>query len=237
MLSIPLRRLSSTALAVCLLWTDPVQAIPVFDVTNYAQNALQAARGLEQINNQIRSLQNEALMLDNMAKNLEHLDFSSLTQLSQDLGAIGQLVKTAQGISFQLDTAQKQFAGLFAAGVIGTSTEAALANTSARVQAVQAAWQHSVAIQSQISTSAQNDGASLSSLIQKSQAADGSLQASQVTNQLLALVAKQQAALQQLLAAEGRAQSVQQSSDLQSTAEAQAATRRFLGSGQNYHPQ
>jgi P-type conjugative transfer protein TrbJ len=41
----------------------------VFDTTNYAQNLLQAARALEQINNQISSLQNEAAMLRNMGKN------------------------------------------------------------------------------------------------------------------------------------------------------------------------
>ena len=36
----------------------PVAAIPVFDASNYAQNLLQAARALEQINRQIESLQN-----------------------------------------------------------------------------------------------------------------------------------------------------------------------------------
>jgi type IV secretion system protein TrbJ len=40
----------------------------VFDPNNYAQNVLTAARALEQFNNQITSLQNQALMLINQAK-------------------------------------------------------------------------------------------------------------------------------------------------------------------------
>ncbi|MBY0333727.1 MAG: DUF4141 domain-containing protein, partial [Acetobacteraceae bacterium] len=42
----------------------------VFDPWNYAQNILSAARALDQINNQIASLQNEAQMLINQARNL-----------------------------------------------------------------------------------------------------------------------------------------------------------------------
>ena len=38
-------------------------AWPVFDATTYGQNVLQAARALEQINNQIQQLQNQAVML------------------------------------------------------------------------------------------------------------------------------------------------------------------------------
>ena len=43
----------------------------VYDPSNYAQNVLTAARTLEQINNQITSLQNEAQMLINQARLIE----------------------------------------------------------------------------------------------------------------------------------------------------------------------
>src|SRR2546422_6575830 len=42
----------------------------VYDPSNYAQNVLQAARALQQINNQITSLQNQTQMLLNQAKHL-----------------------------------------------------------------------------------------------------------------------------------------------------------------------
>ena len=45
----------------------------VYDPTNHAENLLTAARTLEQINNQIAQLQNEAQMLINQARNLERL--------------------------------------------------------------------------------------------------------------------------------------------------------------------
>ena len=54
----------------------------MFDPNNYAQNVLTAARALQQINNQITSLQNQAQMLINQAKNLANLPFSSLQQLA-----------------------------------------------------------------------------------------------------------------------------------------------------------
>ena len=57
----------------------------VFDPSNYAQNILTAARTLEQINHQITSLQNEATMLMNQARNLASLPFSSLQQLQQNV--------------------------------------------------------------------------------------------------------------------------------------------------------
>ncbi|MFX6830774.1 P-type conjugative transfer protein TrbJ, partial [Acinetobacter baumannii] len=57
----------------------------VFDPNNYAQNVLTAARTLQQINNQIVSLQNQAQMLVNQARNLASLPYSSLQQLEQSI--------------------------------------------------------------------------------------------------------------------------------------------------------
>lgn len=53
-------------LALSPIVTTPAYAIIVFDPSNYAQNVLQAARALQQINQQITSLQNEAQMLINV---------------------------------------------------------------------------------------------------------------------------------------------------------------------------
>ena len=45
-----------------LVPSQPAHAIIVFDPSNYGQNILTAARTLEQINNQIRMLQNLSLI-------------------------------------------------------------------------------------------------------------------------------------------------------------------------------
>src|SRR6266403_1887847 len=55
----------------------------VYDPSNYAQNVIQAARALEQINNQITSLQNQTQMLLNQARNLANLPQSSLQQIDR----------------------------------------------------------------------------------------------------------------------------------------------------------
>ena len=50
----------------------------VYDPSNYSQNILTAARTLEQINNQIRQLQNQATSLINEARNLQSLPMTML---------------------------------------------------------------------------------------------------------------------------------------------------------------
>ena len=56
----------ATALLVTAMPAAQAQWV-VIDPSNLVQNIMTAARALEQINNQIRQLQNEALMLMNQA--------------------------------------------------------------------------------------------------------------------------------------------------------------------------
>lgn len=61
--------------------------------------------------------------------------------------------------------------------------------------------------------------------------------AEQATNQLLALTAKQQFQIQQMMAAQFRAEAQEQARRATQGAEARAATKKFLGSGSAYTPQ
>ena len=68
-----LHRLATASMIAFAVFVCPEPAsaqLVVFDPNNYAQNVLTAARALQQINNQIVSLQNQAQMLINQAKNL-----------------------------------------------------------------------------------------------------------------------------------------------------------------------
>src|SRR4051794_10942840 len=87
--------------------------LTVFDPTNYSQNILTAARTLQQVNNQIQSLQNEATMLLNQAKNLSHIDFPEMQALTQTLQQVDRLMGQAQGIQFQVSGIDQQFRQLF----------------------------------------------------------------------------------------------------------------------------
>ena len=93
-----LHRLATAGVIAFAVFVCPERAsaqLVVFDPNNYAQNVLTAARALQQINNQIVSLQNQAQMLINQAKNLATLPFSSLLQLEQSIQRTQQLLAQA----------------------------------------------------------------------------------------------------------------------------------------------
>src|SRR5439155_26615779 len=75
----------------------------VYDPSNYAQNVLQAARALQQINNQVTSLQNQTQMLLNQAKNLTSLPYSSLQAIEQSISRTQQLLNQAQRIAYNIN--------------------------------------------------------------------------------------------------------------------------------------
>jgi P-type conjugative transfer protein TrbJ len=57
------------AIILAMAVVEPVRAqLLVFDPSNYSQNLLTAARSLQQIQNQITSLRNEAQMLVNQER-------------------------------------------------------------------------------------------------------------------------------------------------------------------------
>jgi type IV secretion system protein TrbJ len=216
--------------------STPAQAqLSVFDPSNYSQNLLTAARTLTQINNQITSLQNEATMLINQAKNLSRIDFPQLQQLNQNLQAIDRLMGQAQGIDFRIDGLDQQFNQLFPkdfSNALTTNSQVVAAKT--RLDAAMAGFRQAMGVQSQIVTNVQADAGTLSEIVAKSQGAEGSLQAQQATNQLLALSAKQQLQIQNLMAAQYRAEATEAARRAQAEAEGRARTKKFLGTGQAY---
>lgn len=224
------------ALAGVLL-SAPVHAIPVFDSANYTQNLLSAARALQQINNQITQLQNEARMLANDAKNLATIDFPQLESLQARLEMIDELMGRAQTIDFRVDDIEEQFRREFPARFDHLlDRDARLAAARQKLDASMSGFRRTMAVQSGIIENVRSDAQDLAAIIGKSQAAEGSLQAAQATNQLLALTARQQFQIQQLMAAQFREQSIAAARQAQSEREARERSRRFLGDGKAYTP-
>ena len=219
--------------------TTPAHAqFTVFDPSNYSQNLLTAARTLTQINNQIQSLQNEAQMLINQAKNLTRIDFPQLQQLTQNLQAIDRLMAQAQGIDFRIDGLDQQFSRLFPNDLNqALTTNSQVINAATRLNAAKAAFRQTMGVQSQVVANVQADAGTLSEIVAKSQGAEVSLQAQQATNQLLALTAKQQFQIQNLMAAQYRAEATEAARRGQAETEGRAATKKFLGTGTAYTPQ
>lgn len=215
----------------------PAQAIVVFDPSNYAQNLLTAARALAQINNQIRSLQNEAQMLINQGKNLTRIDFPQLDALQQRLQQIDRLMGQAQAIDFRVDQLDEQFRRQFPDSFEWLQRrDQRLAAARARIETAMASFHQTMGVQSEIVENVHDDAQALKAIVDRSQGAEGALQVSQATNQILALTAKQQFQLQNLMAAQFRAESIEQAQRLQIAREARERTRRFLGDGKAYTP-
>lgn len=218
--------------------SQPAQAIVVFDPSNYSQNILTAARALQQINNQIQMLQNQAQSLMNQARNLTTINFPELQALQQTIQQIDQLMGQAQGIQFRVANLDQQFRSMFP-----TSFNQALTNNQhvidarARLDTSMATYKQTMTVQAQVVENIAADQASLNGIVQRSQGAQGALQAQQATNQLLALVAKQQFQIQTLMAAQYRADAIERANRTQAQTDAQDATSKFLGSGNAYTPQ
>ncbi len=216
---------------------SPAAAIPVFDATNYAQNLLQAARALEQINHQIASLQNEAAMLQNMARNLERIDFPQLEQVTSAMQRIDQLMGQARGIDFRVDQLDQRIRTLFpGAGEGALRRDQRVAQARARLDAAMDGYRHTMGVQAQVVENVREDAGALAELVARSQGAVGGLQVSQAANQLLALSIKQQFQLQSLMTAEFRGAAIERARRAQAEEDGRAATRRFLGSGRAYTP-
>jgi P-type conjugative transfer protein TrbJ len=211
--------------------------LSVFDPSNYTQNVLTAARTLQQINQQIQSLQNEGRMLTNMDRNLSRIDFPQLAQLQQRLRQIDTLMNQAQGVDFRVDQLDAQLGRLYPQGLdqlLGRDQRVALARS--RLEAAMAAFRQTMGVQNRIVANVRDDAEALNQIVARSQNAEGALQASQATNQLLALATQQQLQIQQLMAAHFRSQAQEAAERAQIERESRAGVRRFLGDGRAYTP-
>ncbi|MFN7040836.1 MAG: P-type conjugative transfer protein TrbJ [Acidovorax temperans] len=229
-----LRRVALAAVAALALGaTVPAQAQMfggriVFDPSNFSQNILTAARTLEQINNQIRQLQNDAL-------NLAKLDSSALGELRAALESTNQLIRQAQGLAFNVQQMEGEFRRLY--------PQAYTALISGNQMALDARqrWQNSLEalrtatqVQSQAVQNFASDERTLTDLVNRSQSAAGALQAMQATNQLLALQSRQSMQAQQLQITQDRAVALEQARQVAVQERAREVRRRFQGEGTPY---
>jgi P-type conjugative transfer protein TrbJ len=235
-----LLKIRPSALIVLLstiLIVMPARALPVFDAAVYSQTLLEASRALTQINNQIQSLQNEATMLQNMATNLKKLDFNSVSRMTAGLQQVDALMLQAQGISYNIKTTTTQYQALYPQQYADAATSNQLMmDAKTRWLASMNGYQQTMSVQSQVVQNVQSDRGLLQDLVNQSQGAQGSLQAQQATNQLLALSTKQQLQIQTMMAAQFRAEATEQARAAESQEQGRASTKKFLGNRKAYTP-
>jgi type IV secretion system protein TrbJ len=235
------RQMASIAIACVAVTTlaTPVRAqMIVYDPSNYAQNVLQAARALQQINNQITSLQNETQMLLNQAKNLTSLPYSSLQAIEHSFARTQQLLNAAQHLAYNVNQIDQAFQRLYPQGYTGaTSSQQLVSDAKERWQNSLVAYQDALRVQAGAVGNLDTTRTETDTLVSSSQSAVGALQALQAGNQLVALQTRQLADLTAVVAAQSRAQSLAGARTTSNQEQAREQLSRFLGDRQSYQPQ
>ena len=199
----------------------------VHDPRNYAQNILTAARTLEQINNQIKQLQNQSTSLVNEARNLTSLPVSTLQELQGQVDRTRALLGEAQRVAFDVGDIQKTFDARYKGAALSGPQAAMVANAEARWNDSVGAFQDAMKVQAGVVTNMGATRQSIGTLVTASQSATGALQAAQAGNQLLALQSQQLGDLAAALAARGRAEMLGAARDAAAEAEGRERFRRF----------
>src|SRR5882672_5093499 len=170
--------LSLSFLIVVVSTSSPVhgQTI-VYDPSNYAQNVLQAARTLQQINNQITGLQNQTQMLLNQAKNLARLPYSSLQAIEQSITRTQQLLKQAQRLAYDINQIDQAFQRTYPQSYAGSiSSQQLLSDAQTRWQNALAGYHDALRVQAGVVQALDTTRTEIGPLVSSSQSAEGILQ-------------------------------------------------------------
>lgn len=208
---------------------QPASAIIVYDPTNYAQNVLQAARALQQINQQIQSLQNEATSLINEAKNLASLPLSTVAALQAQVRQTQQLLSQAQKLAYNVTQIEQTFTAKYKSISLSASDRSLVADARERWETSIGAFEDALKVQAGVVGNIEGARSTMNDLVNASQSATGALQAAQAGNQLLALQSQQLSDLTAMMAAQGRAQSLEAARSATAEAEGRERFRRFIG--------
>jgi P-type conjugative transfer protein TrbJ len=209
--------------------------LTVFDPANYQENLLSAVRALEQINNQVRQLQNQAQMILRMDQNLVRLGSTISPGLQRTLSDIQAQLHAGEGIALRLQATQSGYEQLFPKQVLAAiSSEDVLRNARTRWDEEYAALKRAALLQGQIADSIGIDTGLLGDAMLHSRSAVGILEATQAGNELIALSVKQSLALQGLLTAQLRTETLGKARDLAIENEARQRFKSFVGTGSAY---
>ncbi|WP_180899668.1 P-type conjugative transfer protein TrbJ [Martelella soudanensis] len=223
--------------AISPMLTSPAHAQwIVYDPSNYAQNVLTAARTLEQINNQITSLQNEATMLINQARNLASLPYSSLQQLQQNVQRTQQLLGQAQNIAFDVQNIDQAFQQKYGNISLSATDTQLVDDARSRWENTVGGLQDAMRVQAGVVGNIDANRTEMSMLVGQSQGATGALQATQAGNQLLALQSQQLSDLVALMSANGRSEALIEAERATVAEQGRIQRERFLTPGAGYQP-
>lgn len=204
----PFRAVSAIALAAALtvpaaplVLVPPAHAIGgqvVFDPRNYAENVLAAARALEQINNQIRQIEQQARML---AQNPLQLS----PELMASIDEAQSLLARAEGLAFDIRRIGDDLAALYPETWDDYDLDAVLQQSDRWVAQSRASLETAMEAEARALASIAQSRDQIGAALGSSASAQGQTAAVQAGNQLLGVQAAQLIEIHTLLVAQGRA--------------------------------
>ena len=216
----------------------PAQAqLTVIDPTNLVQNALNAARALEQVRNQVTQITNQIRQLENDARNLTTLGRTFAPDLIGKLGELDALINEARGLALQVNDTRAALEGLYTGNYRGTDVATRAVQAARQLDNARAALQTSLILQARVTEQLAEDSQILGALADASASATGSLSAQQATNEILAFQAQQAMRLQALLVAQSRAEALEHAREMEALAQARAQHAHFFSGARSAHPE
>lgn len=225
---------SSAAFAIPLAL--PAQAqLAVIDPSNLVQNALNAARALQQINNQVTQITNQIRQLENDARNLTALGERFAPELTAQLREMDALIDEARGVALRVSETRDALDTLFTGDYRGTDIATRASMAARQIDASRSALQSALLVQAKVTEQLRADQSTLDRLSTASANASGALAAQQATNEMLAFQIQQSMRLQQLLVAESRADAIERAREMEARAQARTQHDHFFEGAQTAH--
>lgn len=223
--------------AIVPAMTPPAQAqLAVIDPSNLIQNALNAARALEQIQNQVMQITNQIRQLENDAKNLTNLGRTFAPDLMAKLDELHALINEARGLALQVSETRDALENLYSGDYRNTDVATRARAAAQQLDNTRAALQTTLLMQARVTEQLGEDERILSALADASSNATGALSAQQATNELLAFQVQQNMRLQSLLVAQSRAEALERAREMEALAQARAQHAHFFSGAQTAHP-
>jgi P-type conjugative transfer protein TrbJ len=224
------------ALPASILLAPPAAAqLAVYDPANHAQNILQAVRALQELEGQVQQLAHEIEMLENMARNLETLPVSVAESIiGQRILRIEDILRRAQGIGYSVDEIERDYETAYPEDYGASPPPSAVLVEEARARWRQSrdAFRETLTVSAAALEDNETDAGAIRSLVTQSQDAVGALQAAQAGNELSAMTAQQLMQIEAMLAAQHRAEALEQARGLAEAERGRARLRSFLGGGE-----
>ncbi|MEH6664488.1 MAG: conjugal transfer protein TrbJ [Brevundimonas sp.] len=199
-----------------LAFTAPTGAqVVVFDPRNHLENALQAARQLESLANEARALAASP--------------YSHLAGSSESLRDMAELARTVRGLSSSLSGLERQFEALYPEDLDGSDALDLLQRSQARTANARRTAEDLARAAAELERLGTGRDRRLTGALEASEAAGGQTAAVQSTNQMLAVLAEDLAALRAIMLAQSRLMAEAAAREAAEQASGEAARRARWG--------